>query len=129
MIIQQTVIVLDTTYDMASLYTPTGDDLPKKINMADIAQVHHNLTRNGKRPEYILYNGMNHYNGMKRQMKSISRPRARAARSGSESPRKIITKNNNTDEAKTHDKSVGKDEQVKCKPHRQADRTNQRKCE
>ena len=51
-------------------------------------------------------------------MKSISRPRARAARSGSESPRKTITKNNNTEEAKAHDKSVGKDEQVKCKQHR-----------
>ncbi len=38
MIIQQTVIVLDTTHEIASLYTPTGDDLPKKINMTDIAQ-------------------------------------------------------------------------------------------
>ena len=103
---------------MASLYTPTGDDLPKNIDMADIAQVHHNLTRNNKRPEYILYNGMNHYNGMKRQIKNISRPRARAARSGSESPRITTTKNKNNEETETHDKSVGKDEQVKCKQHR-----------
>ena len=134
MIIQRTVIVLDRTYNVATLYKPSGDELPKKIDMKNIAKVHHNLNRNGKRPEYLLYNGINHYNGISRQnptvmelykgmnhyngTKSVSRPRTREARSGSESSRTKTTRKRDNEETETHYKCVGKDEQVKCKQHR-----------
>jgi hypothetical protein len=134
MIIQRTVIVLDKTYNMATVYTPTGDELPKKIDMKNVAKLHHNLTRNKQRPEYLLYNGMDHYNGIKRQTptikeiyngmnhyngtKSSSRTQTREARPEPDSARDRTTRKRDTAETETHDKSVGNKEQVKYKKHR-----------
>lgn len=64
MIIQQTVTILDTKYTMATSYEPDGTTLPLRMKMEDLRTRHYNMTRNGKKPEYILYDGIHHYNGI-----------------------------------------------------------------
>jgi hypothetical protein len=64
MIIQQTVTILDTKYMMATSYEPDGTALPRRMKIEDLRARHYNMTRNGKKPGYILFDGINHYNGI-----------------------------------------------------------------
>jgi hypothetical protein len=64
MIIQRTVTILDTKYTMATSYEPDGTTLPSRMKIEELRTRHYDMTRNGKKLEYILYDGIHHYNGM-----------------------------------------------------------------
>jgi hypothetical protein len=45
-------------------YEPDGTTLPRRMKIEDLRAKHYNMTCNGKKPEYILYDGIHHYNGI-----------------------------------------------------------------
>ena len=64
MIIKQKVIVLDSKLDTATIFHPKGNKLPKTVNLEIINQIHNTEIRQNKKPQYILYNGRDHYNSI-----------------------------------------------------------------
>jgi len=64
MIIKQTVIILDSKLDTATIFHPRGDTLPETVNLEKLNKIHNTETRQNKKPQYILYNGRGHYNSI-----------------------------------------------------------------
>jgi len=64
MIINQKVVVLDSNTDKATIFHPKGNELPKTVNLEDMNKIHNTEHRQNKKPQYILYNGRYHYNGI-----------------------------------------------------------------
>jgi hypothetical protein len=64
MIIKQKVLVLDSKFDTATVFHPTGDTLPKKVTVDQVNILHNTETRQNKKPQYILYTGRDHYNSI-----------------------------------------------------------------
>ena len=64
MIINQTVVVLDSNTDKATIFHPKGNELPKTVNLEDMNKIHNTEHRQNKKLQYILYNGRDHYNGI-----------------------------------------------------------------
>jgi hypothetical protein len=64
MIINQTVVVLDSNTDKATIFLPKGSELPKTVNLEDMNKMHNTEIRQNKKLQYILYNGRDHYNGI-----------------------------------------------------------------
>jgi len=58
------VIVIDKQMSNCTIYLPKGDTIPRRYSLDIITQQHCNWKRNGKPPQYLLYNGVDHYNGI-----------------------------------------------------------------
>merc|ERR1711966_384962 len=63
-IIKQKVIILDSKLDTATTFHPQGITLPKAVNLEKMNQIHNTEICQKNKPQYILYNGIDHYNSI-----------------------------------------------------------------
>jgi len=64
MIIKQTVVILDSKVDTATIFHSKGSSLPVTVNLDNLNKIHNTETRQNKTPQCILHNGRDHYNSI-----------------------------------------------------------------
>merc|ERR1711966_356232 len=64
MIIKQKVIILDSKLETATIFHPIGDTLPVTVNLEKLNKMHNIDNKQNKKSQYILYNGIDHYNSI-----------------------------------------------------------------
>ena len=64
MITKQKVIILDSKFNTATVFHPHRDKLADRVNLENVNQLQTTEIRQNKKPQYILYNGIDHYNSI-----------------------------------------------------------------
>ena len=90
MITKQKVIILDSKFNTATIFHPNGDKLTDRVNLENVNQLHTTEIRQNKNPQYVLYNGIDHYNSITTNETIINTTKTQTNNSQKRNSRPII---------------------------------------